>query len=179
MFYFTSLSRYIALFGWTLFIWIAFNPLIDTRSATGPVEEVVFMAKLLFAFFLCAALLLFEKFSIQWIAGKFHERSYAGKYPFGYSADRGGLLTTVLCPERIADQKAAIRILVTLYANSTDIPGRSDTMRDGALQKRMTKDPRAFFKKALKGVRNAATSTTTALGNVASEIAGRCVYVHR
>jgi len=43
------------------------------------------------------------------------------------------------------------------------------------LQKRMTKDPRAFFKKALKGVRNAATSTTTALGNVASEIAGSSV----
>ena len=38
------------------------------------------IAKLLFAFFLCAGLLVFEKFAIQWIAGKFHERSYAGEF---------------------------------------------------------------------------------------------------
>ena len=37
----------------------------------------------------------------------------------------------------------------------------------------MTMSPKKFLKKALKGVRNAATTTTTALGNVASEIAGR------
>ncbi len=36
------------------------------------------MAKLLFALMLSAAVLFFEKISIQWIAGKFHERSYAG-----------------------------------------------------------------------------------------------------
>ena len=50
---------------------------------------------------LCAALLFGEKVSIQWIAGKFHERSYA---------------------ERIADQKFAIKVLVILYQHSTDIP---------------------------------------------------------
>ena len=36
-------------------------------------------------------------------------------------------------------------------------------------------DRSAKMKKALKGVRAAATTTTTALGNVASEIAGRRV----
>ena len=36
------------------------------------------MAKLLFAVMLSAAVLFAEKILIQWIAGKFHERSYAG-----------------------------------------------------------------------------------------------------
>ncbi|KAG6917310.1 hypothetical protein DXG01_002968 [Tephrocybe rancida] len=110
-------------------------------------------ARLLFAFFLCSGVLLFEKFSIQWIAGKFHERSYA---------------------ERIADQKFAVRSLVTLYRNSTDIPGRLDTLRDGPT-KRGSVNPKRFFKKFREGVRMAATTTTTALGNVASEIAGSSV----
>ena len=34
-------------------------------------------------------------------------------------------------------------------------------------------DPRRFLRRALKGARAAVTTTTTALGNVASEIAGR------
>ena len=106
---------------------------------------------------LCAALLFGEKVSIQWIAGKFHERSYA---------------------ERIADQKFAIKVLVTLYQHSTDIPWRSDTLRDGPSgdSKRKTMlNPQRIFKRALKGVRNAATTTTTVLGTVASEIAGTYV----
>ena len=46
--------------------------------------------------------------------------------------------------ERIAEQKFAVRVLVTLYAHSTDIPGRSDTLRDGpADHKRKTKIGRA------------------------------------
>jgi hypothetical protein len=75
--------------------------------------------------------------------------------------------------ERIADQKFAVRSLVILYRNSIDIPGRSDTMIDGSVSKGSIVNPRRFFKKAMKGVRMAATTTTTALGNVASEIAGR------
>ena len=71
-------TRYVALFAWTLAVWVSFNPLIDKRSVTETAEEVSTLAKLLFAFMLCAGILLFEKFSIQWIAGKFHERSYAG-----------------------------------------------------------------------------------------------------
>ena len=79
--------------------------------------------------------------------------------------------------ERIAEQKFAVRVLVTLYAHSTDTPGRSDTLRDGpADHKRKTMmNPQTIFKKALKGVRHAATTTTTVLGTVASEIAGTSV----
>lgn len=77
--------------------------------------------------------------------------------------------------ERIADQKFAVNALVTLYRHSSDIPGRTDTLRSGPAHKRATMDPRKFLKKALKGVRLAATTTTTAFGNVASEITGRSV----
>ncbi len=81
-----SLCRYVALFGWTLAIWISFQPLINTRQSKSADQSAVNIidtaAKLLFAFFLCAAVLLGEKFSIQWIAGKFHERSYAGTLNF-------------------------------------------------------------------------------------------------
>lgn len=74
--------RYVALFAWSLAIWIAWNPLIDSRqdakASVKSVHIIGFIGKLLFGIYLCAALLLFEKFSIQWIAGKFHERSYAG-----------------------------------------------------------------------------------------------------
>lgn len=67
-----------------------------------------------------------------------------------------------------------MKILVTLYQHSTDIPGRTDTLRDvGARSKRPSVSATRFFKKALKGVQYAATTTTTAFGNVASEITGR------
>ena len=81
--------------------------------------------------------------------------------------------------ERIADQKFAVKTLVTLYQHSTDIPWRSDTLRDGPAGdgKRKSLNPQKFLKKALRGVRTAATTTTTVLGNVASEIAGTCVYL--
>ncbi|KAL0576656.1 hypothetical protein V5O48_005316 [Marasmius crinis-equi] len=150
------LHRYVALFMWTLAMWISWQPLINKKQRPDTSDSnkhiVDFIAKLLFGFYLCAAALLFEKFSIQWIAGKFHERSYA---------------------ERIADQKFAVRSLVTLYRHSSDIPGRSDTLK-GAQETPAVKT-RKFFKAALKGVRVAATTTTTALGNVASEIAGSSV----
>ncbi|KAI0768432.1 hypothetical protein BC629DRAFT_1583550 [Irpex lacteus] len=154
-----ALHRYVALAVWTLAVWITFQPLILTRQendATDRDKSVVsLLAKLFFAFYICALVLLGEKFAIQWIAGKFHERSYA---------------------ERIADQRFAVAVLSTLYRHSTDIPGRSDTLKDGpAEHKRMSVDPKKFFKKALKGVREVATTTTTALGTVASEIAGSSV----
>ena len=74
--------------------------------------------------------------------------------------------------ERIADQKFAVKSLVNLYRNSKDLPGRSDDLHDGPLKKGSV-DAKRFFKKLRQGVRVAATTTTTALGNVASEIAGR------
>lgn len=77
-----TLISYVALFGWTLACWISFQPLILTRQEstadTNDQDIIQLIAKLLFAVFLCTAVLLGEKFAIQWIAGKFHERSYAG-----------------------------------------------------------------------------------------------------
>ncbi|KAH8107938.1 hypothetical protein BXZ70DRAFT_884347 [Cristinia sonorae] len=153
-----ALHRYVALLGWMLAVWISYQPLINTRqradASDASKKSVDTLAKLLFGFWVCTCVLVFEKFSIQWIAGKFHERSYA---------------------ERIAAQKFAVRTLVTLYRHSSDIPGRTDTLKDGPVDKRQTMNPKKLFKRALKGVRNAATTTTTALGNVASEIAGSSV----
>ncbi|KAH0589492.1 hypothetical protein J132_05680 [Termitomyces sp. J132] len=149
------LSRYITLFAWTLTIWISWGPLIDNkqtdRASTKSIQASDTAARLLFAFVLCSAALLFEKFSIQWIAAKFHERSYA---------------------ERIADQKFSVKSLVTLYRNSKDMQEQSDSLHD---RQRGSVDIKRFFKKLKQGVRMAATTTTTALGNVASEIAGSSV----
>ena len=67
-----------------------------------------------------------------------------------------------------------MRVLTTLYRRSHDIPGRTDTLKD-APDKRASMMPKKFLKRAFKGVRAAATTTTTALGTVASEIAGTSV----
>ena len=81
---------------------------------------------------------------------------------------------TVLPTERIENQNFAIKTLTTLYRNSTERPEHPDGPHDTRGEKRLTMNPRRIAKQALKGVRFAATTTTTALGNVASEIAGRC-----
>ncbi|KAJ7096303.1 Mechanosensitive ion channel-domain-containing protein [Mycena epipterygia] len=150
-----ALHRYVAIFLWTLAVFISYNPLINSqqsRSASASSIKIIdLIQKLFFGILLCAAVLLFEKFSIQWIAGKFHERSYS---------------------ERIADQKFAVRSLVTLYRNSKNV-SRSDTL--GTTSTKDMLNPKQFFKRALKGVRSAATTTTTAFGNVASEITGSSV----
>ncbi|KAH9811930.1 hypothetical protein DFH28DRAFT_1178717 [Melampsora americana] len=91
-----------------------------------------------------------EKLLIQIIASNFHRRSYE---------------------DRIREQKQAIRALVTLYMNSHDI-GRSDTLDRGYLAGGRAADPARVLRKALKGVRQVAKSTTTVFGTVASEIAG-------
>jgi len=151
-----ALYRYVAFFGWSLAIWIAWTPLVDSRqqNPTARNKQIVqLIGRLLFGFYLCGGLLLFEKFSIQWIAGKFHERSYA---------------------ERIAEQKFAIKTLTTLYRNSTDLP-ESRGISHNQNEKQPLVDPKRLVKQAIKGVRFAATTTTTALGNVASEIAGSSV----
>jgi len=75
--------------------------------------------------------------------------------------------------ERIADQKFAIKTLTTLYRNSTDLPESRGISPNN--EKQPLADPKRFVKQAIRGVRFAATTTTTALGNVASEIAGRWV----
>ncbi|KIY73032.1 hypothetical protein CYLTODRAFT_342952 [Cylindrobasidium torrendii FP15055 ss-10] len=153
----SALHRYVAFFAWTLAMWVSFNPLINARQSKDASEHSVhaidIIVRLLFGFYLCSAVLLFEKFAIQFIAGKFHERSYA---------------------ERIADQKFAVRSLVVLYRHSSDIPGRSDTLK-ASHAKNASVNPSKILKKAMKGVRSVATTTTTAFGNVASEIAGSSV----
>lgn len=76
---------------------------------------------------------------IQLIAVRFHQDSYE---------------------DRIREQKLNIKSLVTLYINSHDIPGRSDTMTEATFAKDK-RDPRRALKKALKGLKTAAQSTTT------------------
>jgi hypothetical protein len=66
--------------------------------------------------------------------------------------------------ERIADQKFAVRALVILYRNSISIPGRTDTLGDTHEEKI---NASKIFKFAMRGVKDVATTTTTALGNVA------------
>ncbi|KAI0000574.1 Mechanosensitive ion channel-domain-containing protein [Russula vinacea] len=150
-----ALYRYVAVFAWTLAIWIAWNPLVysrqDHQASPKSVEIVSFITRLLFGIYLCSGILLFEKFCIQWIASKFHERSYA---------------------ERIAEQKFAVKTLVTLYRHSTDLPESHDHSHN---EKQPIINPKRIVKQAIRGVRFAATTTTTALGNVASEIAGSSV----
>ncbi|KAF8499687.1 Mechanosensitive ion channel-domain-containing protein [Russula emetica] len=149
-----ALYRYVALVAWTGGMWIAWNPLIDSRldnNASAKSKSIIqFGGKFLFGIYLCTGLLLFEKFSIQWIASKFHERSYA---------------------ERIAEQKFAIKTLTTLYRHSADLP----ESRGHPHEKHPVINPKRLVRKAIRGVRFAATTTTTALGNVASEIAGSSV----
>ncbi|KJA19910.1 hypothetical protein HYPSUDRAFT_842053 [Hypholoma sublateritium FD-334 SS-4] len=158
-----ALHRYVALFAWSIAVYVSFQPLIHNNQpkdgdaiapSTSSEAAISLFAKILFAIVICATLLLFEKFAIQWIAGKFHERSYA---------------------ERIAEQKFAVRTLVTLYSHSSDIPGRSDTLGARHLGKGSAVDPMRLLKKLGQGVRLATTTTATVFGNVASEIAGSSV----
>ena len=156
-------------------IWITFNPLIDNNKRGDASDDtkktLALILRLLFGLFLCAAVLFGEKFAIQWIAGKFHERSYAGEWQcrFRFSPP---ILTAA---ESIADQKVALNVLTILYRNSRDIPGRSDTLgsKQPGHARGLSLNPKHVLKRALKGVRYAATTTTTALGTMASEMAGR------
>lgn len=152
------LGRYIALFAWSLAVWVSFNPLVNTRrepgATAGDAQALSTAARIFFAVLESAVILLAEKVAIQTIATKFHERSYA---------------------ERVAAQKFAVRTLVTLYRHSSDIPWRSDTLKEEAGDGTHARRRGRFLKRALHGVKVAATTTTTALGNVASEIAGSSV----
>ena len=76
------LHRYVALTAWTVTIWVTYQPLLNRRQSDGASDNskriISLLGRLLFSFFLCALVLFLEKFAIQFIAGKFHERSYAG-----------------------------------------------------------------------------------------------------
>lgn len=76
------LHRYVALTAWTVAIWVTYQPLLNRKQSDEASDNsksiISLLGRLLFAFFLCALVLFLEKFAIQFIAGKFHERSYAG-----------------------------------------------------------------------------------------------------
>ncbi|KAG8890399.1 hypothetical protein FRB98_008974 [Tulasnella sp. 332] len=155
-----NLERTLAFYAWSLATWVTFQPLINAHLSEADrdtfeesANALSLILKLLFGVMLCSATLLAEKFAIQFIAYKFHQRSYA---------------------DRIAEQKIQVKTLVVLYAHSSNIPGRNDTLRDDKDTSRGMGgvNPKKALKNLLKGVRGVAEGATTALGNVASEITG-------
>lgn len=76
------LHRYVALTAWTVALWVTYQPLLNRKQSDDASDNsrriISLLGRLLFSFFLCALVLFMEKFAIQFIAGKFHERSYAG-----------------------------------------------------------------------------------------------------
>ena len=162
-------------------IWVSFNPLITLREVnpgTKSTEALSLIARLLFAFLLCAAALLFEKFSIQWIAWKFHERSYAGAISFSTRYVPGPSLTFfifffIINKERIADQKYAVHALATLYRHSINAPKRPYATHVDDTKGDFHGDTIHLFRDIRLGFRSATTITATAFSNVTSDIAGR------
>lgn len=154
-----NLGRYAKLVAWTLAIWIAFQPLVVYRyqgeAETVSRNNLTTIANILFALFLCSIVYAVEKLVVQLIAFQFHQDSYE---------------------DRLKEQKFNLKTLVTLYINSRDIPGRTDTLIDSASGKtKASKAPKIAIRKALRGLKSVAETTTTALGNVASEMAGQSV----
>jgi len=140
-----NLGRYAKLVVWMLAVWIAFQTLIIGRyqgdQAAVSRNNLTTFANILFALFICTIVLSLEKLVVQLIAFQFHQDSYE---------------------DRLKEQKFNLKTLVTLYINSHDIPGRSDTFVDSASSKtKGTKLPKVAIRKALKGLRSAAATTTT------------------
>ena len=140
-----NLGRYGKLVVWMLATWIAFQPLVigryegDQKAVAR--NNLTTIANILFALFICTIVLTAEKLVVQLIAFQFHQDSYE---------------------DRLKEQKFNLKTLVTLYINSHDIPGRSDTFIDSASSKtKGTKLPKVAIRKALKGLRSAAATTTT------------------
>ncbi|WVQ85247.1 hypothetical protein IAT38_007412 [Cryptococcus sp. DSM 104549] len=154
-----ALGRYAKLIFWTLAIWISFTPLIINHytgsSDSSSKSNLTTVANIFFGIFLCSIVLCGEKLIVQLIALQFHQDSYE---------------------DRLKEQKFNVKALTYLYTNSHDIPGRTDTLTDAASSKtKGAQIPKVALRKALRGLREAAQTTTTALGNVASEMAGQSV----
>ncbi|WWC99777.1 hypothetical protein V866_006682 [Kwoniella sp. B9012] len=154
-----ALGKFAKLIFWILAVWISFTPLvinhyIGDQSANSR-SNLTTMANILFGLFLCSLVLGAEKLIVQLIAFQFHQDSYE---------------------DRLKEQKFNLKALTVLYTNSHDIPGRSDTLCDAASGKtKASQVPKVALRKALRGLKDVATTTTTALGNVASEMAGQSV----
>ncbi|EJU04320.1 hypothetical protein DACRYDRAFT_20889 [Dacryopinax primogenitus] len=148
-------ERYVAFLGWSIAIWISFTHMLELfAQPTNPLNSALTtIAGICEALFISSVILLVEKLIIQYIALAFHETSYA---------------------DRLAVQKMNVKILVILYRNSSNIPGRLDTMNDDqSMMSRM--NPKKVLKDFLHGVRSVAETSATALGNIATEIAGASV----
>ncbi|WVF70531.1 hypothetical protein IAT40_005322 [Kwoniella sp. CBS 6097] len=154
-----ALGRYAKLIFWGLANWISFTPIIINHyigdQAGTSRSNLTIIANILFGLFLCSLVLAAEKLLVQLIALQFHQDSYE---------------------DRLKEQKFNLKALTSLYTNSHDIPGRSDTLSDAASGKtKASQVPRVAIRKALRGLKDVAQTTTTALGNVASEMAGQSV----
>ncbi|WVR05974.1 hypothetical protein IAU60_003002 [Kwoniella sp. DSM 27419] len=154
-----ALGKHWKLILWTMAMWISFTPIIINHyrgdQAAVSRNNLTVFANILFGLFLCSLVLSAEKFIVQLIALQFHQDSYE---------------------DRLKEQKFNLKCLATLYTNSHDIPGRTDTLTDAASTKsKATQLPRVAIRKAMRGLKDVAQTTTTALGNVASEMAGQSV----
>ncbi|WRT64242.1 uncharacterized protein IL334_001173 [Kwoniella shivajii] len=154
-----ALGKYAKLIFWVLAIWISFTPLVINHytgeSTATSRTDLTTMVNILFGLFLCSLVLGAEKLIVQLIAFQFHQDSYE---------------------DRLKEQKFNLKALTLLYTNSHDIPGRSDTLIDNASGRtKASQVPRVAIRKALRGLKDVAQTTTTALGNVASEMAGQSV----
>ncbi|CAG7850530.1 Uncharacterized MscS family protein C2C4.17c [Serendipita indica DSM 11827] len=153
-----AIHRYVAIFLWALASFISFQPLIRNNQQSDASDSdkraLVVCWRILLGILICSAILLGEKIFIQAIATSFHERSYA---------------------DRLEAQRRNTRTLVTLYINSSDQPGRIDTLHDGPAGGQGKIDPNRLLRTALKGIKGAAQTTTQAFGNVATEILGSSV----
>ncbi|ODO11764.1 hypothetical protein I350_00548 [Cryptococcus amylolentus CBS 6273] len=154
-----ALGKYAKLIFWTLAMWISFTPLIVNHYSgsdeSSSKSNLTTIANLLFGLFLCSIVYAGEKLIVQLIAFQFHRDSYE---------------------DRLNEQKFNIKALTYLYTNSHDIPGRSDTLIDSASTKtKGAQVPKIALRKALRGLRDVAQTTSTALGNVASEMTGQSV----
>ncbi|KAL1410413.1 hypothetical protein Q8F55_004424 [Vanrija albida] len=154
-----NLGKYAKFILWTFICYITWQPLIERQcehpNGSNSANALSNIEKILLGIVLCTVVTGIEKLLIQLIAFQFHRDSYA---------------------DRLDEQKFQIKILTTLYSYSHDIPGRSDTLADSAsATTKGTRTPKVAIRKALRGIKSAAQSTTTALGNVASEMTGSSV----
>ncbi|KDQ21736.1 hypothetical protein BOTBODRAFT_212160 [Botryobasidium botryosum FD-172 SS1] len=152
-----ALEGYMTFAAWATIIWISWSPIVSNafpkgQQATfpGSIHILSVIANLLFANMVCSAILLGEKFSIQWIAYKFHQQSYE---------------------DRINRLKAQVECLVTLYESSHTIPGQDDPLSGlpFSKQSKYQSDP---LGSTIRNVRGVTTTTTAALGNIASQMSG-------
>lgn len=153
-----NLGKYFTYLIWTICMNIPFTLVISNNSeAANPSQSrsaLTWIANILKAFIFCAAVLCAEKLVIQLIALSFHRDAYA---------------------DRIKDQKQSFKALTTLYIHSQNVPGTNVDDDAASINSKASQMPRIVLRKALRGLKSAAQSTTTALGNVASEMAGTSV----